>query len=757
MWPGFKGQGTRISYGNDGGGLFLPNMQADEPWRFARTHENGIRLYDVSCKLLIPPIETVNDVNKTRNFRELQKLGKDIKGSFVPTGLISDYSQESTSFVSPLRYDPTVGKLMDVGYIWKRYTRPAVVKCILYTDAGTGGKDGGNSGNCVKLSLLDHKLNLSVTATCNVRGRVMQVEIFKGDEDDEDEEIGYQYVLVRTSMGTFLLKYSTLATKKIWFEPDETIEIDTRYHVHATFNPYNKREIATINHDGEWSIFRILYKGKVSKVEKDRNNYAGTNQYKTSSRWNKILWGGNGDELIIANRIHAKYYNRRTQRYTMLVLGDQQEKLRDIVRSPLNKTEHFILTSHRLIWTDSKTAGNVMLKWDHSLSRDDVSMQLSACKLDDIAMITIFSQVSHANIVFQFKFMDGMPISADDPYYYLDSPELITQSLSLIAQEKQETDKVCSFRFSTDFGLVKQVLSTDQSKVYNEIDQIQRVAANSNNDKKPKLKYNFTRLYNRLFPELPQIDAAPAGDIKLKTFAKNLADRITKLHTNSEHGVYTLNELETTDVLFEDIKELDSMLQQLQNHFGKSTISVSHVGDSMNLLFPSKVQSVDDIYEYIMDLWVTSLPNGHVPDVVTFRRQKISWFIASELGLSLLTAKGNKDSSASILEQVSHSQESLSNTQLKPTTKQLLSEWEGNVEDYQWFRFDLSNEEKQTQLTQLTQQTVSLRADMPPSPPSQVPLSLVSQPSMSQATPKSKNKNKSKNKRRKTGKKEGFV
>lgn len=192
-------------------------------------------------------------------------------------------------------------------------------------------------------------------------------------------------------------------------------------HADLSFNPWNHRQLAIVDQEGVWGIW-ILEKqvhrkdlwttkaglnGQVSEtleagpdrgVSRQKNN---TKHSKRSSKygWGAILWAGDGNTLVVANRRTLSVYHisETLQRLNVpdLFLPESEDWILDVRRSPLDDSHIFLTTSSRIFWLrvlplsknddypDAEPGISILLSWRHFRDRDDISLRMSILKDED--------------------------------------------------------------------------------------------------------------------------------------------------------------------------------------------------------------------------------------------------------------------------------------------------------------------------------------------------------------------------------------
>lgn len=197
-------------------------------------------------------------------------------------------------------------------------------------------------------------------------------------------------------------------------------------HADFFFNPWNSRQVAIIDQEGFWGIW-ILEKqihqkelwttkaglsGHVSETLETgpaRGVSRQKNDAKLSKRgskygWGAILWAGDGNTLVVADRRTLSVYHvsEAIQRLKVpdLSLSKSADWILDIRSSPLDNSHVFLTTSSRIFWLrvlpfskkddypDAEPGITILLSWRHFRDRDDISVRMSILKDEDCTCLS---------------------------------------------------------------------------------------------------------------------------------------------------------------------------------------------------------------------------------------------------------------------------------------------------------------------------------------------------------------------------------
>lgn len=189
-------------------------------------------------------------------------------------------------------------------------------------------------------------------------------------------------------------------------------------HADISFNPWNHRQFAIVDQEGVWGIWilekqvyrndlwttRAGLSGHVSETF-EAGPERGVSRQKTDTKhskrtskygWGAILWAGDGNTLVVANRrILSVYHISETlQRLKVpdLFLSETADWILDVRSSPLDDNHIFLTTSSRIFWLrvlplnknndypDAEPGISILLSWNHFRDRADSSVRMSILK-----------------------------------------------------------------------------------------------------------------------------------------------------------------------------------------------------------------------------------------------------------------------------------------------------------------------------------------------------------------------------------------
>lgn len=213
-------------------------------------------------------------------------------------------------------------------------------------------------------------------------------------------------------------------------------------HADLSFNPWNHRQLAIVDQEGVWGIW-ILEKqvhrkdlwttkaglsGQVSKTLEDgldqgvsrRENDTKHSKRNSKYGWGAILWAGDGNTLVVANRrtLSAYHVSQTLQLLNVpdLFLSETADWILDVRISPLDDSHIFLTTSSRIFWLrvlplsknndypDAEPGISILLSWRHFRDRDDISVRMSVLKDEDCTCFSNLFYLAHANFVKQQRY-----------------------------------------------------------------------------------------------------------------------------------------------------------------------------------------------------------------------------------------------------------------------------------------------------------------------------------------------------------------
>jgi hypothetical protein len=727
MWPSNLGSGVRLGYGHDGSGVYAPHLDPDTPWQFARQQDRGYHFYNIGqTRTLVSPINTGTGLRYLRKRIPAALVKQVLPESYVPSDLIGNLLHEAHRIKSSRSYDPMKGSLIAVGSLNRTSKDQNDQELIIPSIAFASGPTGTNL-SLGRLEFEPEELWSSTPDGVVYAPRIISVN--KVDIGATVEQIEFAdpepsvspYVMVRARTGTILVRASVKGTElKAYskFEiPMETMpNAPDALHAHSTFNPWNWAEIGIINARGTWGIWDAandfsdpIVSGSIPTADA------------TSSQWKRFLWGADDKTVVSANRRYVHLYDIRSPETVETVLSypNGVYEIRDMARSKINDNEMFVLTTERLLWMDIRRPTKPILSWDHFIDSQDPSLQMTSTVIDDVALFTLYSQMMPASVVYQFSRSNGLPISPQDPYYYLSNADSVTQNLVTIplqSDTQAEVTMAASLNLSTDYGLYSQILSTNkQIRVAyaddHEVEFDELADQEISDEELPgddtddcsivpapyftSMESDYSLLYSFLFEKenLPEISRRDDND--LQEYASALGAMIKHQFEGTERcDTVRIGSLVPPPKLFEDVDSFASMIDQLSEYYRNTNIQVRCLDANLDTIFDHLVKGIKERYEFLLSIWVTPLNEQQVDPLVIVRRLKLCQYISVELAISLTGVQFDRknqprDVNKALRGVSKYSTFDASNVQLTGATQRLLNEWTlGNdPESYEWVKF----------------------------------------------------------------------
>ena len=168
----------------------------------------------------------------------------------------------------------------------------------------------------------------------------------------------------------------------------------------VSFNPWNHKEIATVDQDGYWAVWNIGLSSKHNVPLKVNEASVAVNprdedealSHDTMDGWGAILWAGDSDTLVIACRNMLTMVNIRDKSRRRRLLDHFQQKpgswILDVKRCPSDPSLVFLVTSstisclrigllqQELNIERSEIAAPCLLSWQHFQSEEDISLHM---------------------------------------------------------------------------------------------------------------------------------------------------------------------------------------------------------------------------------------------------------------------------------------------------------------------------------------------------------------------------------------------
>ncbi|ODQ68056.1 hypothetical protein NADFUDRAFT_39459 [Nadsonia fulvescens var. elongata DSM 6958] len=513
-------------------------------------------------------------------------------------------------------------------------------------------------------------------------------------------------------------------------------------HVDVAFNPWNHNQFGVISSDGSWLIYNIENRGI-----KSTPIMGSLVDERDISDWHKIIWGSDKNNILVCNRRVLRSYDLKSGVWRNLLLREPgTSTIRDIKRSPIKTYEILVLTSDSLIWMDIRKSGKTILSWDHFMHAKDSTLTMSVTKIDNTAYISLNSKLVPGHVVYQFSEAEGLPISSDDPYYIPGNPQDIVQDTQIMTLEIPDVRNfddssnsipfyIAQFSFINDYSLLMQLYCTDpsielvsdQMRGLDSVFQSEYVPLTKNisltstplfQTKGKTLKnINDYRIGDRVSRGIFLLDfrgwyqnlfiiafrsAIAAQNILVEDYAKDIEESVKLLfkQPDRDSAIETLYDLARPASTFENINEVADMLEELVNHYEKTSVNVISLDEGLKTIFDGSVKGVAGIYQYFLDLWVNPLTKDDSGSLEKIRqvREIICRKIAISVSMSCIglwkckerrLRGGQAGGVAQRLPFVSKYTGLKDSHKVPDTVKILLKEWEvgSDVSAYSWKKF----------------------------------------------------------------------
>ena len=171
------------------------------------------------------------------------------------------------------------------------------------------------------------------------------------------------------------------------------------------FNPWNNQQFGTIDQEGRWTVWDIdvavnrKRKEHGTVVQRSQGQLPDAHKQGPASAsliadgWNRVLWVGAKDTIAVASRQTLAIYDIGTPVKMLYVIdldqGKEGDWLLDMKQCWLDASSLFVVTSSKIFWIQVSSAGDcykskdmkpgasVLLSWDHSIDREDISLRLN--------------------------------------------------------------------------------------------------------------------------------------------------------------------------------------------------------------------------------------------------------------------------------------------------------------------------------------------------------------------------------------------
>ncbi|ODV93917.1 hypothetical protein PACTADRAFT_4814 [Pachysolen tannophilus NRRL Y-2460] len=483
-WPSKKGLGVQLSYGVDGSALYLPRVNQEYPFIFAKERNLGVNLHKVEYSTEKLNIDTKLHNNydnvSGRNYgKNEEKIFGNEDELYISEELLKFFNKESSQFLSNLIYDPNIDGLMKISLvkIKKFDTSQAVI-----------GYSSGITGNIANVSVLTNKKTKIVDKTTNKVYEILKPEFLKPFQIDVistikqiefsrnyyEEELACPYMAIRTNDTVYILKIF-LKNKKdeVNLELIGDLSSDSFHNeifADLEFNPWDFTQFGIIDIRGNFGIYNIrernlatLVKAKISDDETTTSIY----NPEELSNFKKIKWSYDLNSIFLMDRSSIYSYNLKDFTMINLISANTWSKLLDFVN--INDKLSILLTSKEIIVVDLSVLNKAqrLMSWKHFLNDKDPSLKISILQFNkqpDDFLVMIYSQTHSLVYCIKFGFRDGFIKCLNDPFPIIlnnqDGSPL--QSILTVPIDSVDDDiQFCAlFEMSTDLEIFVSIYST---------------------------------------------------------------------------------------------------------------------------------------------------------------------------------------------------------------------------------------------------------------------------------------------------------
>ncbi|KAG8528071.1 uncharacterized protein KY384_006987 [Bacidia gigantensis] len=381
---------TDLIYGHLGDPTYDTHSQE---WHFPRHISTSRHIEPVGPLLDVFGPYTFQDKRSYQYETEHQRQKKTLSDRYLDINpapnVFSDAETSKSSEEENLSYDSTQARLLARAYATRRSSQRHPDKLpIIATAAGV-------SGELVKLTLLrKDQLGWQGNRTFGInhstarggehgwwrpsQGTIQQICSSTGVAGEDGLFLAVRYgglasilqpllqsqsiVPSRSSAPQFRLPSSRLDAHEIIQIPQNG---ERRIHfADICFNPWDAQQVATIDQEGNWSIWDL------EMVSKRRNIWSinrGANSslrmvigdFISPDQWAKVLWVHDFRTILLAGRRALSFVvlhrEIKALRLPDLALAESDDWILDIQRGPRNASQFFLVTSTRLFWLNVTT------------------------------------------------------------------------------------------------------------------------------------------------------------------------------------------------------------------------------------------------------------------------------------------------------------------------------------------------------------------------------------------------------------------
>lgn len=369
-------------------------------------------------------LNSVQDaIKRSQNLRDLTDQYSELLPSI---NLLPGLAQTSEAVIDVTsNYDPTTSELLAFGQaIVVQKERRGAGKVPIAAVAG------GTAGEAVRIVLLS-KEQLEWKDSNNVtlsnytskhgeqvwwvgNGRSIEQLVFADVEDESRPWLAVRYGGTVSILQPLLRPDATtpkrtrsgfLSYPSSWLDPNHLATLPVQRSggvpiADVTFNPWNNKQIATVDQCGRWFTWDIELRAQkmgVWMIRKSRNGslsrMSGHVEPKViADGWGAILWVSDMNTIVVSSRTMLAVYDIKDDSRELFVLNSlpnvETDWILDLKRSPSELNHVFVLTTSSVYWfhistvrekdsPESEPGARCLLSWRHFRDPQDFSVRLS--------------------------------------------------------------------------------------------------------------------------------------------------------------------------------------------------------------------------------------------------------------------------------------------------------------------------------------------------------------------------------------------
>lgn len=184
-------------------------------------------------------------------------------------------------------------------------------------------------------------------------------------------------------------------------------------HADISFNPWDHMQFGIVDDQGHWTLWRlgrdVQHEGRwITKAGLNGHIADGSgedsesvNNNSDNDGWATILWAGNGDTIVVANRKILCLFHVKNDVKQLISPNFSPSRsadwILDVRRSPSDDNQIFVTTCTRIFWLhipsfgdrrsdkDPEIGASVLLSWRHFRDQEDISLRVSVLKDEESA------------------------------------------------------------------------------------------------------------------------------------------------------------------------------------------------------------------------------------------------------------------------------------------------------------------------------------------------------------------------------------